>query len=121
MDFCVCLFGVCVVLCVSSDLAPSWSPLQRVPPTEYRIEKLKEKKKQSRSNKGLSSHNEKHLVSVFIAAATIQQMFKRPTILLKLSENSRMSVYSEVWFAGNSVIHILYINELATKLLNYRT
>jgi hypothetical protein len=46
----VCLFCVCVVLCVGSGLATGWSPVQGVLPTVYRIKKLK---KWPRSNKGL--------------------------------------------------------------------
>jgi hypothetical protein len=41
MDVCVCLFCVCVVLCVGSGLATGWSPVQRVLSTVYRIKKLR--------------------------------------------------------------------------------
>jgi hypothetical protein len=41
MDVCVRLFCVCVVLCVGSGLATSWSPVQGDIPTVYRIKKLK--------------------------------------------------------------------------------
>jgi hypothetical protein len=44
----VCVYSVCVVLCVSSGLATGWSPVQGVLPTVYRIKKLK---KRQRSNK----------------------------------------------------------------------
>jgi hypothetical protein len=50
MDVCVRLFCVCVVLCVGTDLATSWSPVQGVLPTVQRIKKLK---KRPRSNKEL--------------------------------------------------------------------
>jgi hypothetical protein len=40
MDLCVCLFCV-YVLCVGSGLATSWSPVQGVLLTVYRIKKLK--------------------------------------------------------------------------------
>jgi hypothetical protein len=35
MDVCVCLFCVCVDLCVGSGLATGWSPIQGVLPTMY--------------------------------------------------------------------------------------
>jgi hypothetical protein len=41
MDVCVRLFYVCDVLCVGSDFATGWSPVQGVLPTVYRIKKLK--------------------------------------------------------------------------------
>jgi hypothetical protein len=43
MDVCVCLFCVCVVLCVGSGLAMGWSPVQGVLLTVYRIKKLKKR------------------------------------------------------------------------------
>jgi hypothetical protein len=46
----MCVYSVCVVLCVGSDLATGWSPVQGVLPTVYRIKKLK---KRPRSNEGL--------------------------------------------------------------------
>jgi hypothetical protein len=48
------LFCVCAVLCLGSDLATCWSPVQGVLPTVYRIKKLK---KRPSPNKGLQSHN----------------------------------------------------------------
>jgi hypothetical protein len=53
MDVCVRLFCVFVVLCVGSGLGTSWSPIQGDLPTVYRIKDLK---KQQKSNKGLHSH-----------------------------------------------------------------
>jgi hypothetical protein len=41
MDVYVRLFCVCVVLCAGSRHATFWSPVQGVPPTVYRIKKLK--------------------------------------------------------------------------------
>jgi hypothetical protein len=41
MDVCVHLLCVCVVLYVGSGLAVGSSPVQGVPPTVYRIKKLK--------------------------------------------------------------------------------
>jgi hypothetical protein len=41
MDVCVRLFYVYVVMYVESDLATSWSPVQGVLPSVYRIMKLK--------------------------------------------------------------------------------
>jgi hypothetical protein len=41
MDVCLRLFYVCVVLRVDSDLATGWSPIQKLPPTVYKIKKLK--------------------------------------------------------------------------------
>jgi hypothetical protein len=46
MDICVRLFFICIVLCVGS----CWSSVQGVPPTVYKIKKLK---KRPRSNKEL--------------------------------------------------------------------
>jgi hypothetical protein len=46
----VCVYSVCVVLCVGSGLATSRSLAQGVLPTVYRIKKLK---KRPRPNKGL--------------------------------------------------------------------
>jgi hypothetical protein len=43
MDVCVRLFCVCVVLCVGSGLATSWSPVQGVLPTVYKKSKGKGK------------------------------------------------------------------------------
>jgi hypothetical protein len=40
MDVCVCLFCICIVLCVGSGLATSWSPVQRVLLSVYKIKKL---------------------------------------------------------------------------------
>jgi hypothetical protein len=54
-DVYVRLFCVCVVLCAGNGLATVWSPVQRVLPTVYRIEKLK---KWPRSNKRLYSPRE---------------------------------------------------------------
>jgi hypothetical protein len=50
MDVCVPSFCACVVLCVDSGLATSRSPVQEVLSNVYRIKNLK---KQPRSNKGL--------------------------------------------------------------------
>jgi hypothetical protein len=50
MDVCVRFFCVCVVLCVDSDLATGWSPVQGVLPSVYRIKKLKDR---PRSNRGM--------------------------------------------------------------------
>jgi hypothetical protein len=36
MDVCARLFSVCVALCVGSDLATSWLPVQEFLPTVYR-------------------------------------------------------------------------------------
>jgi hypothetical protein len=41
MDICVRLFYVCVVLCVGSGLATSWSPVQGVLPTVYGLRNWK--------------------------------------------------------------------------------
>jgi hypothetical protein len=41
MDVCVRLICVCVVLCVDSDLATGWSPVQGVLPTVYRLRNWK--------------------------------------------------------------------------------
>jgi hypothetical protein len=41
MDVYVCLFCVCVVLCVGSGLATGWSPVQGVLPTVYRLRNWK--------------------------------------------------------------------------------
>jgi hypothetical protein len=41
MNVCVCLFCVCVVLCVGSCLATGWSPVQGVLPTVYRLRNWK--------------------------------------------------------------------------------
>jgi hypothetical protein len=41
MDVCVCLFSVCVVLCVGSGFVAGRSPVQGVLPTACRIKKLK--------------------------------------------------------------------------------
>jgi hypothetical protein len=41
MNVCVCLFWVCVLLCVSSGLATDWSPIQGVLPTAYRLRNWK--------------------------------------------------------------------------------
>jgi hypothetical protein len=38
---CMCIYSVCVVLCVSSGLATGWSPLQRVLPTVYGLRNWK--------------------------------------------------------------------------------
>jgi hypothetical protein len=46
----MCVFSVCVILCVGSGLAMGCSPVQGVLPTVYRIKKLK---KRPRPNKGL--------------------------------------------------------------------
>jgi hypothetical protein len=43
MDSCVCLFCVCVLLCVGSDLGTGWSPVKGVIPTVYKIKKLKKR------------------------------------------------------------------------------
>jgi hypothetical protein len=51
----VCVYSVCVVLCIASGLATGSSPVQGVLPTVYKIKKLK---KGSRS-KGLYSHRER--------------------------------------------------------------
>jgi hypothetical protein len=37
----VCIYAVCIVLCVGSGLATGWSPAQGVLQTVYRINKLK--------------------------------------------------------------------------------
>jgi hypothetical protein len=37
----VCVYSVCVVLCVGSGIATGWSPVQGVLPTLYNIKKLK--------------------------------------------------------------------------------
>jgi hypothetical protein len=42
----VCVYSVCVVLCVGSGFVTGWAPVQGVQPTVYRIKKLK---KRSRS------------------------------------------------------------------------
>ena len=44
----VCVYSVCVVLCVVSDIATGWSPVQGVLPSVYMIKKLK---KRPRPNK----------------------------------------------------------------------
>jgi hypothetical protein len=49
----VCIYSVCVVLCVGSSLAMGWSPVQGVVPTVYRIRKLN---KRPGPNKGLYNH-----------------------------------------------------------------
>jgi hypothetical protein len=41
MDACVCVYSVCVVLCVGRGLATGSSPVQGVLPTVYRIKILK--------------------------------------------------------------------------------
>jgi hypothetical protein len=44
MDVCtVCLFCVCVALCVGRGLATGWSPVQGVLPTVYMIKKVKKR------------------------------------------------------------------------------
>jgi hypothetical protein len=48
MDVSLCLFYVCVVLCVGSGLVTGWSLIQGVLLDVYRIKKLKER---PRSNK----------------------------------------------------------------------
>jgi hypothetical protein len=45
----VCVYSVCVVLCVSSGLAMDWSPVQGVLPTVHRIKKLESSKVQRRA------------------------------------------------------------------------
>jgi hypothetical protein len=51
MDVCImCIYCVCVVLCVGSGLPTGWSPVKGVLPAVYRVKKLR---KQSRPNKGL--------------------------------------------------------------------
>jgi hypothetical protein len=50
---CLRLFCVCVVLCVGSDRATGWSPVEGVLPTVCKIKKLKNRPK---SNKKLYSH-----------------------------------------------------------------
>jgi hypothetical protein len=65
MDVCVCLLYVYVVLCVGSDLATGWSPVQGVLPTAYSITKLKkEASAQQRAVEPLLNEgmNEKHLL-----------------------------------------------------------
>jgi hypothetical protein len=55
MDVCVCIYSVFVLSCVRSDLATAWSPIQGVPPTVYKIKKLKSgqgPKKGSRARDG---------------------------------------------------------------------
>jgi hypothetical protein len=54
MDVCVRLFYVCVVLCVGSDLATGWSPVQGVLPIVYRIKKLKERPKSNKRTVDIS-------------------------------------------------------------------
>jgi hypothetical protein len=54
MNNCLRLFCVRVVRCVGSGLATCWSPVQGVPPTVYRMKKLK---KWPRPNKELYGHN----------------------------------------------------------------
>jgi hypothetical protein len=49
MDVCVCLFYICVVLCVGSGLTTGWSPVQGVLPTVYRIKKLKKRPRSTRA------------------------------------------------------------------------
>jgi hypothetical protein len=44
LDDCVCLFCVCVGLCVDKGLATGWSPVQGILPTVCRTKKLKKKK-----------------------------------------------------------------------------
>jgi hypothetical protein len=46
IDVCMCVYSVCVVLCVGNGLATEWSPFQGVLPTLYRIKKLKAAKAQ---------------------------------------------------------------------------
>jgi hypothetical protein len=41
MGICVCLFCLCVVLCVGSGLATGWSPVQGVLPTVYKLRNQK--------------------------------------------------------------------------------
>jgi hypothetical protein len=41
---CVCVYSVCVVLCIGRGLATGSFPVQGVLPTVYRIKKLKKKK-----------------------------------------------------------------------------
>jgi hypothetical protein len=41
MNICVCLFCICVVLCVGSSLATGWFPVQGVLPSVCRIKNLK--------------------------------------------------------------------------------
>jgi hypothetical protein len=53
----LCLFSVCIVLCVGSGLATGWSPVQGILPTVYRVTKLT---KRPRPNKWLQSHNNKN-------------------------------------------------------------
>jgi hypothetical protein len=43
IEVCMRLFRVCIVLCVGSDLATCWSPIQGLRPTVYRIKKLKKR------------------------------------------------------------------------------
>jgi hypothetical protein len=45
LDVCVCLFCVCVVLCVGSGLATGRSPVQGVLPSVYRIRKTENEAK----------------------------------------------------------------------------
>jgi hypothetical protein len=43
MDVCVRLFCVCVVMCVGSDLATGWFPVQGVLPAVYGFKKLQKR------------------------------------------------------------------------------
>jgi hypothetical protein len=41
----MCVYSVCIVLCVGSSLATGWSPFQGVLPTVYGIKKLKKRQR----------------------------------------------------------------------------
>jgi hypothetical protein len=55
MYVCLCLFCICVVLCVGRGLATGCYPVQGVLPNVYRIKKLKKRPR----SKGLKSHRER--------------------------------------------------------------
>jgi hypothetical protein len=48
----VCVYSVCVVLCVGSGLATDWSPVQGVLQTVYRLKKQKNKNRGQGPTKG---------------------------------------------------------------------
>jgi hypothetical protein len=49
----VCVYSVCVVLCVGSGLAMGWSHIQGVLPIVYRIKKLKNRPRSNKVTKEL--------------------------------------------------------------------
>jgi hypothetical protein len=54
----VCVYSVCVVLCVGSGLAMGWSLVQGALPTVYRIKKLKKRPR----FKGLYNHRQREII-----------------------------------------------------------